>query len=108
MIKVKCDTCGKVCKGNVGLSAHKRFADCRPQDPKRTVEGSVRVEKMLDAPEFARMSVSSDGNVSVYSGKLVVRLGSPLHEHLAQLARAQNTSLNDVIVTLLKRGSGFK
>jgi antitoxin HicB len=45
-------------------------------------------------------------NAEEYSGRLLVRLGKSLHRSLAQRARADNVSMNTLIVELLSRGIG--
>lgn len=44
--------------------------------------------------------------VKAYSGKFNVRLPRYLHRELAELAEAESTSLNQLIVALLAKGTG--
>jgi predicted HicB family RNase H-like nuclease len=44
----------------------------------------------------------------VSSGKILVRLPPALHEQLSAIAAEQGVSLNQLVVTLLAGGVGFK
>lgn len=46
--------------------------------------------------------------MSDYSGRILVRMPTGLHEQLAAEAKRQGVSLNTLLVTLLAGGIGFK
>ena len=79
-------------------------------------DGRTEVEALANVPQATAAWLETallDGDPipapfpeRTYSGKVIVRMASTLHERLAQQAAREGVSLNQWLVTLLAQGAG--